>query len=603
MVPIHKRKLVVQKAQEGKLFELPKPYIEKKLPANAGKPFEIPKSAFTSEGLKQAVKSAGISSLRGMFSPLGIAASVLPAYKYLQSGLKEEKEDLLNQLASRGKEKKAEEFIKSQTGPAIPGSELDLQRKADLEREAMGDVGQYDRNVQTVQPPTVTGRPIGSGSPDEVQKGVDAQNQTLKNADMAAMKLEQQAAREGRLAQLKGVKDLVKDIMGNEGYEKAGNLMLLQLAASLVSGRTDKPGLSGFLDVLGQSGQKIIPMAIALEREREKDELELTKALITNLGKKETTKIQEPKYRGLIKDSITGEDKIVFLSPTDDGQYIAYDNIKGRPIQYTIDPSQVKSLMNKEEDLKLKDKFLSQYKSQALGAKVTRAVLEIGSQNPNLIGYTGGWNLLLGRAMDQTKQLYGGKDYVESVQNMVADLRSDIPNAIDTTKPTLNSEEAAKGLEYVNDKIFGEIERTIPLLQSDNETLRNQALLKTYGLIATYSLAQSLKDKDRLAVSDVKAAEKQLGDLITYVPFVNRGPKEILSSYQVLNQQFNQGLQKTKEQAKLLGVDISTVDDDYNKKFGFKNPAQVLVNNTTKSNQQDFNKIFSKESLGGALLK
>lgn len=589
MVPIHKRKLVVQKAQEGKLFE-------------------VPKSVLTREGLGQAFKGLGASTLKNVFSPIGIASLGIGPYQQLKSYAKDKRAELLDQLSSIRNEKKAEEFIKSETGPAIPGSELDLARKKAEEQSRInaGDYMQYDKSVQegqtpsgtpSGQPPTVTGETLG------IQAGVDAQKQALKNADMAAMKLEQQAAREGRLAQLKGVKDLVKDIMGNEGYEKAGNLMLLQLAASLVSGRTDKPGLSGFLDVLGQSGQKIIPMAIALEREREKDELELTKALITTLGKKEATKIQEPKYRGIIKDAITGEDKVVFLSPTEEGNYIAYDNIKGKPIQYTIDPSNVKSLLNKEEDLKLKDKFLSQYKSQAIGAKVTRAVLEIGSQNPNLIGYTGGWNLLLGRAMDQTRQLYGGKDYVESIQNMVADLRSDLPLSVDTTKPALSSDEAAKGLEYVNNNIFGEIQKTIPLLQSDNETLRNQALLKTYGLIATYSLAQSLKDKDRLAVSDVKAAEQQLGDLITYVPFVNRSPKEILSSYQVLNQQFNQGLKNTKQQATRLGLDLSDVDSDYDKKFGFKNPTQVIVDNTSKNNQQDFNKIFSKESLGGALLK
>jgi hypothetical protein len=582
MVPIHKRKLVVQKAQEGKLFE-------------------IPKSVLTKEGLGQAFKGLGTSTLKGVFSPIGIASLGIGPYQQLKSYAKDKKTELLEQLDAINRYKNVDANIAAETGPTFPGSRLDLARQKEAEQSRInaGDYMQYDKNVQTVQPelpPTVTGQP-------NIQGSVDAQNQVLKNADMATMKLEQQAAREGRLAQLKEVKDLVKDIMGDEGYQKAGNLMLLQLAASLVSGRTDKPGFGGFLDVLGQSGQKIIPMAIALEREREKDELELTKALISQMGKKESSKIQEPKYRGLIKDAVTGEDKIVFLSTTDDGKYIAYDNIKGKPIQYYIDPSQVKSLLNKEEDLKLKDKFLSQYKSQALGAKVTRAVLEIGSQNPNLIGYTGGWTLLLNRAMDQTKQIYGGKDYVESVQNMVADLRSDLPNAIDSTKPSLSSDEAAKGLEYVNENIFGEIQKTLPLLQSDNETLRNQALLKTYGLIATYSLAQSLKDKDRLAVSDVKAAEQQLGNLITYVPLVNRSSKEILSSYQVLNQQFNQGLEKTKKQAFALGVDITGVDNDYNQKFGFKNQSQVIVDNTSKNNQQDFNKIFSKDALSGALLK
>jgi hypothetical protein len=465
----------------------------------------------------------------------------------------------------------------------------------------MGDVGQYDRNVQNVQPPTtVTGRPFGE---NPVQAGVDAQKNTLKNADAAVRNLEQQAAREGRLGQLKEVKDLVKDIMGEEGYDKAGNLLLLQLAANLVSGRTDKPGFGGFLDVLGQAGQKVIPMAIALDRERQKDELDLTKALITTMGKREKIKIEEPKYRGIITDAVTGEDKIVFLSPTEEGRYIAYDNIKGQPIQYSIDPSKIKSLLAKEEDLKLKDKFLSQYKSQALGAKVTKSVLEIGAQNPNLLGFTGGWNLLLGRAMDQTKQIYGGKDYVEAIQNMVGELKNDLPTAIDSTKSALNSEEAAAGLKYVNENIFGEIQKNIPLLQSDNETLRNQALLKTYGLIATYSLAQSLKDKDRLAVSDVKAAEKQLGDLITYVPFVNRSPKEILSSYQVLNQQFESGLKNTKQQATRLGLDLSGVDADYDRKFGIQNITQKIIEDTTKSNQNNFSKIFSRDAIDGALLK
>ena len=122
--------------------------------------------------------------------------------------LKQKRDDLIYQLGRGGREKKAEAFIASETGPAIPGSDLELRRKADLEREAMGDVGQYDRNVQNVQPPTVTGKPFGE---NPVQAGVDAQKNTLKNADAAVRNLEQQAAREGRLGQLKEVKDL--DVM------------------------------------------------------------------------------------------------------------------------------------------------------------------------------------------------------------------------------------------------------------------------------------------------------------------------------------------------------------------------------------------------------
>ena len=42
--------------------------------------------------------------------------------------------------------------------------------------------------------------------------------------------------------------------MGPES-KKSKNLLLLQLAANLVTGRTDQPGFKGFIDVLGQAGK------------------------------------------------------------------------------------------------------------------------------------------------------------------------------------------------------------------------------------------------------------------------------------------------------------------------------------------------------------
>ena len=116
-------------------------------------------------------------------------------------------------------------------------------------------------------------------------------------------------------------------------------------------------------------------------------------------------------------------------------------------------------------------------------------------------------------------------------------------------------------------------------------------------------MAQSLKDKDRLAVKDIQAAERQLGDLITYVPLVNRSSKEILSSYQVLNQQFESGIKNIKQQATRLGFDLSDVDRDYDKKFGIQNMTQKIIEDTTKSNQNNFSKIFSRDAIDGALLK
>ena len=76
----------------------------------------------------------------------------------------------------------------------------------------------------------------------------------------------------------------VDDIMGDD--KRSNKLLLLQLASNLLTGRTDQPGFKGFLDVLGQAGQKVIPMALALEDEKRKDETELKKAILANNNKK-----------------------------------------------------------------------------------------------------------------------------------------------------------------------------------------------------------------------------------------------------------------------------------------------------------------------------
>jgi hypothetical protein len=117
MVPIHRRKLVVQKAQQGKLFE-------------------IPKSPLTKEGFTQSLKAVGPRTLANLRSPFGIASLIAGAggLDYLTSErgeLKQKRDDLIYQLGRGAREKKAEAFIASETGPAIPGSDLELRRKAD----------------------------------------------------------------------------------------------------------------------------------------------------------------------------------------------------------------------------------------------------------------------------------------------------------------------------------------------------------------------------------------------------------------------------------------------------------------------------------------
>jgi len=609
MVPIHRRKLVVQKAQEGKFFDFPE---------TQGKSFQAPKSLIQFEkygkfpyfttsfgGTREAIGSLGKGTLKTLRSPFGIASLIAGAggLNYLTSDrdeLKQKRDDLIYQLGRREREKKAEEFVKSETGPAIPGSELDLRRKADLEREAMGDVGQYDRNVQNVQPPTVTGQPLGT---NQVQAGIDAQKNTLQNADAAALKLDLLAAKQGRLAQLQGVKDLVKDIMGEEGYDKAGNLMLLQIASNLLSGRTDKPGFAGFLDVLGQAGQKVIPMAIALERERQKDELDLTKSILSQLGKdKKLEKIEPPKQRALLLDNVTGQKKIRFVSPTDDGKFMVFENVKGKSTPYKVDPSQILNFFKLEENPIERRKYVADYRAKAAGDKVVESVLEIVKRNPSASGAFGGYNLIIGRSLAQINQLMGGQDYADSINRLVDELSADFPDAIDPNKSKADAKDTASGIKAANE-IFEELRKISPLLNSTNETLRDQAQLRTFELIAVYSLAQVNKRQDRIAVSDVNNARDVAGGLITFVPFFNPSNEEIIARYSTLRSQFKTGMESTVNDAFVAGIDLSDIDEKYNKAFNIESPTKKIVENTTKTNQNDFSKIFSKEKIGGALLR
>ena len=586
MVPIHRRKLVVQKAQQGKLFE-------------------IPKSPLTREGFAQSLKAVGPRTLASLRSPFGIASLIAGAggLDYLTSDrdeLKQKRDDLIYQLGKGAREKKAEAFIASETGPAIPGSDLELRRKADLEREAMGDVGQYDRNVQNVQPPTVTGQPLGTNS---AQVGVDLQKNTLDKANEVMRNLERQSAREGRLAQLKEVKDLVKDIMGEEGYDKAGNLMLLQLAANLVSGRTDKPGFGGFLDVLGQAGSKVIPMVIALDRERQKDELDLTKALISTMSKKDLDKINPPKERALITDS-TGKDKIVYISTTDTGNFIAFDQINGVPTKYSVAPSQVKKIFDLKEDEKLNTKLLAEYQSLQSGEIVTRNLMELVAKNPAAVSNLGAAKFLSSNIYGQLKIAFGGSDYNETFTNMANELSNNALNAVDPTKTPISAKDSAKIANLIN-KDMNAINVYGQQLQSGSEEIKAQAAIKLFETVATYSLAQTLKKQDRLAVSDVENAKRQLGDVISFG--LNRDAGSILAAYSIVNADFRKKMKELETTARYQGQ--SSIDnlmkqqqETYNK-AGITTPVQNLVQKTDSKNQTDFNKMFSREKIGDALLK
>ena len=179
----------------------------------------------------------------------------------------------------------------------------------------------------------------------------------------------------------------VSDILGPRG-SKSKNLLLLQLAANLMSGRTDQPGFKGFLDVLGQAGQDVIPMAMSLNRAREEDELEIKKALISAQGE---TGVPWENWGGLV--TFTDKDGkqhkgLPYRYNKNDGQMYAYftddDGRNGRNVLVPTPDSTVPFA-----DATTINKYSSNIELLSNALHNTNQFLDIAIQNPELIGSKG----------------------------------------------------------------------------------------------------------------------------------------------------------------------------------------------------------------------
>ena len=436
------------------------------------------------------------------------------------------------------------------------------------------------------------------------QLGVHLQNKANKEADKKFNEVESVARKQGKMTNLTNAMDAAREIMGERGYDKSGRLLLLQLASNLLTGKTMQPGVTGFLDVLGQAGQNVIPMAIALERERQKDEMDLAKVLLES-GKK-TGKIAPPslKIRFKLPNGEMSDPKPA--STTDDGSYIVYDQLNnGETVRYTVEPGQVVGSAPIQDNITNKAKLINEYKAVKSGDLYTRTFVDIASKNPDLIGPFGGWTKLTLRVGEVFKQATGSKDYKEAVLKLADQERQNF-------QAFSQYGEVEDAAAEKMDSIFNKITEKADDLDSANETIQAQALLETLELLATYSLAQTLKDKDRLAVADIARAEQRLGGTIGMIPFFDRNPQEIITAYMAVNKKFQNRLNLLRNQWKDIyyynPTELDFIDKDLSDKLQDANQNNVnkFITNFDQNNDKDaemFNKMFIKDNLKGIISK
>tara|TARA_Y100000004_G_scaffold1989_1_gene2489 strand:- start:719 stop:2527 length:1809 start_codon:yes stop_codon:yes gene_type:complete len=599
---------------------------------------EIPKSPFTLEGLKQSGISAfnqlRTNPIRTLTSPMipknpylatGMAVTgiygLLPesTKKFLTEGLPGG--DLDRDFALREVEKAKARQAKPKERPTFSGI-LDYMETDDFENQKLTDdivekskVKIKEDDVETgpeklenktpdlqVKKETVIENNTPNNNKNNTQMAVQNQKNSIKKSEQIASDLEAEARKQGKMTVLNDALEAARGVMGERGYDKSGRLLLLQLASGLLSGKTMQPGITGFLDVLGQAGQQVIPMAIALEREREKDEMDLAKLLIE--ADQKTTKLKPPTLKIRYKLPNGDISDPVPASLTERGSYIVYDQIGNESVRMEVTPDQVIGQVNIGDNQQVKSKLLSEYKAVKSGELYTNTFIKVAANNPDLIGPTGGWTKLTLKAGELLKMGTNSKSYRETIAKLA-----------DNEKTNYEEYKAMGGLvedgvDEKIDNIFKKIEALGDDLESSSEKIQAQALLETLELLSTYSLAQTLKDKDRLAVADIQRAEKRLGGTVGYLPFYDNNPTEIITAYKVVNDKFKNRLTGIRNQWKDIyyynPLELDSIDKSYAEQLADQKTEKINAfiegyDENNPNSSETFNNLFNADDLKGII--
>tara|TARA_B100000424_G_scaffold230949_1_gene193039 strand:+ start:10055 stop:12010 length:1956 start_codon:yes stop_codon:yes gene_type:complete len=377
----------------------------------------------------------------------------------------------------------------------------------------------------------------------------------------------------------------VDDIMGED--KRSNKLLLLQLAANLISGRTDQPGFKGFLDVLGQAGQNVIPMALALEDERRKDETELKKAILANNNKK--------------LSEYSADDKIVkvrFPGKTEYKPFRARTSKEGRVEIKIPDAAEGESAYVDvtNYDYKMLDapeaKDIERInKSISVKARALRGLnnaLELTMNDPQLIGSPGTLQSVFLQAGDILQSYFGKSTYDDiskGNREYKAHLQSEINARVESGELTKEEGEAEMASVNAEGGFFDRLADQMNIMsdKKSSTTLQQQAALKATELLTSYALANILKDKDRLAVRDIERAEKLTNQFGLF-----KSPTAVISQYLVIKKELEQSIQDDLKVAESIGI----LTDDIANYDAIADLSKVKIGQQNKQFEDNITKII-----------
>ena len=204
----------------------------------------------------------------------------------------------LFQRAARGFNTPQGRMFTLGTGPLMVDSITDTGNitPADFQDDVTADIS-TEINV-TSKDPTPQG-PVDTGGPTidkqvestiEEQKNEQAntsnqgagietddfQKKNSENTDAIASYIDNDSVQ-----RINNYKDVIRKFIGDSSGDKLQKVaLLMQIGSSLMSGRTDQPGLRGFFDVVGQTGQRTAPLLFEMGIEKAKADREIGAAAL-----------------------------------------------------------------------------------------------------------------------------------------------------------------------------------------------------------------------------------------------------------------------------------------------------------------------------------
>ena len=284
-------------------------------------------------------------------------------------------------------------------------------------------------------------------------------------------------------------------------------------------------------------------------------ERELKKALINARSKKQTSDYKRGKIEGLG----------VFID--DNGERrkgpLRYDSL-GNAIITVTDPNgnnPREKIVNgrvietmKFPDPKQKQEIISEIKMYSRAVNGAREVLDIITRDPSITGSPGTVTRAVLRVGDIFKAYAGKLDFSE-LRAELGLAQSHFADTMNANRSLYSSPEEFNEVFKAGNELFNKQMKELRGVQGSESTLEQQAKIRSIQLFTSYALANILKNKDRLAVQDIRRAEE-----ITENFKLLGSPTDIIFAYKELQDQLQEALKDKIAFADSIGISDAQIN-------------------------------------------